>query len=254
MSGHENMRITDDLSLVQRFEPLGPDDRRDYLIASRTEISRILRAAQASQTSVAVFFGREDEFVLSRIVEVDSVGGWIFLAFGHHKSTNARLLAAGKLDFACADERAKVEFSTAGAIEMTVDGDPAFRTAFPAEIFRLHRRKQRRYAIPTHGPVTITLNIKGVGHVSGDLIDMSTGGIGVLTVPADLCFDCNEIMRGCTIRFPAGMATVDVQFIYSKVVTLEDGGQVRRSGCRFVGANDDVKALIERFIVRLSDG
>ncbi|MBI3045650.1 MAG: flagellar brake protein [Betaproteobacteria bacterium] len=247
------MGVTHDLGLVPRFEPLGPEDHRDYLIASRTEISRILRAAQARRTPVAVFFGGEDQFVLSRIVEVDPVSGWIFLAFGHHKLTNARLLAARKLDFACADENAKVEFSTAGAIEMSLDGEPAFRTAFPPEIFRLHRRRQRRYAIPPHGPVTITLNIKDVGHVSGELVDVSVSGIGALTYPADISFDRDEILRGCAIRFPAGIATVDVQFMHTRVVTLEDGGQVRRSGCRFVGAHDDVKALIERFFVRLSD-
>lgn len=248
------MRMTDDLSLVPRFEPLGPDDRRDYLIASQTEISRILRAAQAKRTPVAVFFGSEDEFVLSRIVDVDPVGGWIFLAYGHHKLTNARLLAAGQLELAFGDERAKIEFTAAGAVEISVDGAPLFRTVFPAEIFRLHRRKQHRYAIPVHGPVTITLNIKGVGHVSGELVDMSTGGIGILTYPADVHFDRDEILRGCTIRFSAGMATVDVQFIHSSVVTLKDGKPVRHSGCRFVGANDDVKALIERFFVRVSDG
>jgi len=164
--------------LAPRFEEPGVAERHDYLIASQAEIARILRSIETRNCPVAIYFGGEEDFTLSRIVEVDPDGGWLSFAFGMDKHANSRLLAARRVGFVCADQEAKVEFLSRGVTEVTT---------------------------------------------------------------------------GCTIRLPFRTATVDLKIMHSSVIVLENGKRVRHSGCQFLGEQRDLKALIARFIVDLSN-
>jgi c-di-GMP-binding flagellar brake protein YcgR len=240
---------------IPRYEEPSAEQRRDFLIASHMEIRRVLAAVQARAAPVAVYFGEdeEEEFIASRIVEIDPDDRWVALAFGPDKAANTQVRTARRLLIACSDEDAKIEFSASRADDIIVAGLPAFRVAFPAEVVRLRRRRGPRYNVPPHGPVQIVLHFEGVGDVDARIVDMSVGGIGVVSYPPDVRLAQDEVITKCTLRLPSGNVLVNVKVMHSNVIRLERGERVRHTGCRIIGKQRDLKALLDRFIVALSD-
>ena len=79
------------------------------------------------------------------------------------------------------------------------------------------------------------------------VIDISSGGVGMLLYRSEITLEPGTLLRGCLIEHPAiGRVRVDMEVRYSEQVTLKDGRRAWRSGCRFVDPDDSLQELVRR--------
>jgi c-di-GMP-binding flagellar brake protein YcgR len=218
-----------------------------HLLRSKSEIARVLEALVARRAVVtAERQGSRGDPFAAHIVRADASGQFIVVTTTADKPANAALLASASVTFVSRPGDWHIEFAAVGPCAVMHEGAPAIRLRYPEILTIQQRRQHTRRDVPPMAQLRCVADAGGITPFDAQIEDISFGGISVLSYSLDIALEPGTVLVGSRIELPgADAVTVDLEVRYSEVVTLPDGSRARRSGFRFVNANDGVKKLID---------
>jgi c-di-GMP-binding flagellar brake protein YcgR len=231
-------------------EPDAPE-LENYMLYSRAEIAAILRRIRDERTLVTVYTGNEGEFAVSMIVEVDADFDEVSLDMPVNEEAQTRVLEARELVFVVFFENVKIQFRAPLARATRFEDRPAFRVRMPSQLLRLQRREYFRVRTPlsTQATCLVPHENGAAKYESLKLVNISVGGLGVLSYPNNFELPVGKIARNCYLDLP-GVGPVTVSFRVVNVYDAEEGG-VRRFGCQFVDLAPQARMMIQRYVNRI---
>ncbi len=251
-----NKKTEPEESQPLKFELMQADDYDQYLLYSRSEILFILRAMAEKGSLITVYFNQGNDFLLTTLLTITDDGAWMLLDPGSNEEMNRKALASNKLIFIANHEKVKIQFTVAKLESVQHKGRPAFRAAAPDKLLRLQRREYYRLSAPVAHPLKCVIPVT---HADGSknlldatVMDISGGGLAVMTPPEGVEFETDHLFENCRIELPdigSIIATLRVRNIFE--FTLRNGNRVKRSGCQFVDLPGHMVTLIQRYIIRV---
>lgn len=232
-------------------EPDAPE-LEHYMLYSRGEIAAILARIGRERALVTVYTGGDSEFSITTILAVDADFEEITLDMPVNPESQRRLLAARDLVFVVFFENVKIQFRAPLAQATVFEGHAAFRARLPSQMLRLQRREYFRVRTPAQGQATCLVPTAGDAsrYESLRLLNISVGGVAVMTCPHLFELPVGEVVRNCFLDLP-GVGPVNVSFRVVNVYDDEGQPDGRRCGCQFVELSPQARTMVQRYVNRV---
>ncbi len=184
---------------------------------------------------------------------MDPVAGSIVIAWSAAKDANLAILATRRVVFGCSHDGAHYEFPATEPCETDHGGQPGIQFAFPDALLVLHRRADKRYAVPPQVPLSCEISLGPVAF-DAKIVDISRNGLGAIIYDASIHLEPGMMLRRARIIRPRGRpVVVDLELRHISRVAMRDGRAAHRAGCRFIGAADEIESLLCFFVTELED-
>jgi c-di-GMP-binding flagellar brake protein YcgR len=221
------------------------------LVRSGIEIGRTLEAMLADGDLVTAVWQQGERLFLSRLLLVDPVQEWFALACDSLREANEALLASASVTFTCNHRGAHYNFVAVAPRAVEVDGAPALRCAFPLALYAHQRRATPRVETPARIPLRCEIPW-GPLAIDAEVVDVSLDGIGTIVYGSDIQLAIGTKLEAVRIAHPErSPVMVDLEVRYSVRIPGPDGMPAMRSGCRFLGASEDLQDLIRLFVTEM---
>lgn len=233
------------------------DDYSSYLLHSPAEILSVLRSLTQKGALITVYFDRGQSFLLTSLIALNPSRDEVIFDLGSNDEMNRRALLADKLIFTTLIDKVKVQFKLLGLAQTQFEGRTAFVGAIPKTLLRLQRREYFRLSTPIANPILLNATInRGDGSKASidlPLLDISGGGIGLMTTPEQASlFQKGDRLENCRIRLPdEGPLSVTICVRNAYDVTTRSGLRHVRLGCEFVDLPSLKLTLVQRYITRV---
>ncbi len=238
-----------------RFELMQADDYGKYLLHSKKEILFILRALRDKGALITVYFNEGNDFLLTSLLAIPGDSAVLFDP-GSNAEMNRKALESEKLVFIATHDKVKIQFAVHRLEKAKFEGREVLRAALPETVLRLQRREYYRLTTPIAHPlkcvIPVTLADGSKTTVETTVVDISGGGLAVMTPPEGLEFETDHLFEKCRIELPevgAVLATLRVRSIFE--ITQRSGVKVKRAGCQFLDLPGAMLNLIQRYILRV---
>jgi flagellar brake protein len=241
--------MNDDVVLTA--DPVAADLSR-YLVHSRFEIVAVLRDALLHRALVTVSFAQGRESIVSAFLQINPEFEEVVFDFGADETANRKLIGANSLQFTTFVHNVKIQFSTQAAEATMFEGKPAVRVRLPESLLKLQRREDYRVPTPVARPLKCIVGdlLDATGKpLELRIVDISCGGIGVLTHTSGLSLAVGQEFHDCRIELP-GVGNVTSSLLIRNISELNQG-KGQRCGCRFVRIPHPMVTLIQRYINHL---
>lgn len=237
-----------------QFELMDADSYKSYLLHSATEIQFVLRSLSKSTDLITAYFNEGNDFLLTTLIDVDEAG--IVLDYGASDEMNRKALAARKMILVATHDRVKIQFAIPGVEETEHEGRPAFRAPLPQKLLRLQRREYYRLMAPVANPLKCQLTLQqedgSTREVEAQVVDISGGGIAVMTAPSGFEFSVGQHFKSCTLELPdIGSIRAELRVCNLFDVTLRNGTRSKRCGCQFLNLSGAMVTMVERYIMKV---
>ncbi len=234
-----------------KIEIITTEDRSRYLVNHSAEIVRILRELMEDKNIVALYGENEKQFLLSTLVAIEPEKGYLLFEQGVDQAMNALLLSSKECTFASTHDQIHIQFSSTKIDSETLGKEALFRVPMPREILRLQRREYYRLVTSVINPVKCLINTSA-GLMESVVVDISIGGVGVLSYPEVGRLKAGEVYHGCRITLPGvGEFAVGLSVCTTFEITLKNGRLTHRAGCRFIDLPPSVETAIQRYIIQV---
>lgn len=221
------------------------------LVRSGIEIGHTLEAMLADGDSVTAEVQQGERLFLSRLLQVATLEGTFVVACSASKEVNLALLTAASTTFSCNHRGAHYGFVAKALRETDCEGSAAIRFAFPVALFAHQGRTQPRVQMPPSVPLRCEIDW-GPLSFDAQVVDVSLDGIGTIIYARDIHLPPGTRLDGVRIVHPErSPVIVDLEVRYSFNVVGRDGTPGMRSGCRFLGALEDLHDLVRLFVTDL---
>ena len=234
------------------FSSAQVEEEDRFILKSQREILFVLREVMKDGAFVTIQFGHAQECLLSTLLSVSENA--LVLDHGASEPLNRKALASNKLLFISKHHRVKIQFSCTGMRSVTYEGRLAFQVSLPGSMIRLQRRENYRLLTPGYRPVKCLFPI-GEGRfpqtaMEATVLDISNGGIAVLSPPRGVVLSVGSVHQNCRIVLPdAGNIHASVQVRSVSNLPLKNGDQVKRIGCQFRDLDTASMNIIQRYIL-----
>lgn len=230
-------------------ELLEPADYGEYLLRNRTEMLQVLRQLLDRGSQITIFFNDGADLVLTTLLAVRDDA--LIFDLGASTEANRRALDAARLFCVTTLDKVRVQFILRGLKPITHDGRPAFRAVLPESVLRLQRREYFRLTMPLTRRLTCQIPLQSGRNIEVDIVDLSGGGLSVVTPPDSAQFGPEMEFSGCRIELPeVGSITATIKVLAIFEITLRNGTHVKRAGCQFVRLPGTMANLIQRYIIK----
>ncbi len=220
------------------------------LFRSPEQIARMLTTLLGNGQTVQCDLAAGEMLFESRLLFVDPARAFIVMESGASESATAELLARPNASFHSSTGGSHIEFSAAGSQRVEHEGSPAVRLSFPEILIAQQSRAAERVVLQPREPLKFVADTGGPLSFDGTLVDISPGGFACLQYAPSITLEPGTVLKECCIEMPGRpSATADLEIRYSRLVTLPDGRREIRSGCRFLDAKPELKALLASFFV-----
>lgn len=221
------------------------------LVRSGIEIGHTLEAMLADGDAVTAEVRQGEQLFLSRLLRVDAQEGSLVVACTASKEANLALLTSAATTFTCNHRGAHYGFVATAPRETDHEGSAGIRFNFPVALYAHQRRAQARIQMPPIVPLRCEVDW-GPLSFDAQVVDVSLDGIGTITYDAGIHLPTGTRLTGVRIVHPdRSPVIVDLEVRYSCRVVARDGRPALRSGCRFLGAPEDLDDLIRLFVTNL---
>lgn len=247
-------RVQSPSDIPVEFESIEADSFKDYLLHSTTEIQYVLRSLIKATDLITAYFNEGSDFLLTALLAVDDAG--IVLDYGASEAMNRKLLAARKIILIATHDRVKIQFAVSGVVATEHEGRPAFRAPLPQKLLRLQRREYYRLMAPVANPLkcelTLVQEAGGTCTIEAQVVDISGGGIAVMTAPSGFEFSVGQQFESCTLELPEiGTIHAGLRVCNLFNVTLRNGTRSKRCGCQFMNLSSAMVTMVERYIMKV---
>jgi c-di-GMP-binding flagellar brake protein YcgR len=234
-----------------KIELISTEDRGRYLVSHAAEIQRILQEVLSDKNIVALYGDNGKQFLLSTLVAIDPVKGFLLFEQGVDAAMNALLLGSKECTFASTHDQVHIQFASNRIESAKLGQEPVFRVPFPKELLRLQRREYYRLVTSVINPVKCLINT-GAGLMESVVVDISIGGVGVLAYPEVGSLKAGETYHGCRISLPGtGEFAIGLSVCTTFEITLKNGRLTHRAGCQFIDLPPSVETAIQRYIIQV---
>lgn len=219
-----------------------------FAVYSAVEIAALLERMKAADTPFTVYFDSSIVFSLTCLLAVQSPRALVFDTVRDEK----RLLGAKSLTFVGFMDSIKVQFSATQSEAVAFAGGRAFRVPMPERLLRLQRRDAFRvrtlmgkpaYCLVPYGP-------ERRQYEKLQLIDISVGGVAVLTRPRKFQLPRGKCIPDCYLDLP-GVGLISVGLQVRHFAPAADGKGGGAAGCEFVDVSGQARIQIQRYVNQL---
>jgi c-di-GMP-binding flagellar brake protein YcgR len=232
-------------------EPLPIRGSERYLIRHTHEIERILRRVMESRSPLALYDTKGRDFILSTIVTLDPRDGFLQVEQGSSQVLNKRLVENGHATCVTTQDQVHIQFTAQDIQPDRLGAEPVFRFPIPRELLRLQRREYYRLGTSVINPVRCAIHTPQ-GFLDTVVVDISIGGLGILSYEGANLLHPGESFHGCRITLPGTgdfAVSLTVRSIFD--LTLKNGRVTHRAGCQFIDLPPSVETEIQRYINRV---
>jgi c-di-GMP-binding flagellar brake protein YcgR len=225
------------------------------MLRSETEIAEIavLEALAVEGETIVVQLGSDELMFRSRLRFVDPNRQYIVVEPSADVAGNAALLAQSRAIFVAELDEWRIEFIASAPQQTVHSGTNAIQLRFPESISSRRRRMHDRAPVPIQSPVRCAIYTEGIASFEGSIFDISQGGVGMMQYDPNIPLEPGMVLKNCCIeRAGRDTVTVDLEVRFTASVTLPNGGQAQRAGCRFVNRSPASMALIGEFVNKKS--
>jgi len=235
-----------------KIEILSSEDDDQYLITSAREIEFILHHIAESGSRIALYYGDNDDFILTTLLGVNASGLW--LEPSQSNKINTRITESAQLIFVSSHAKVKVQFSTTQARDEIYQGQATFFLSFPYSIYRLQRREYFRLITPITNPLRCIIPSPAASPNPSEItiMDISGGGVGLTCTEQGVDLSPGETYTNCKIDLPDTgelMGTIEVKNLV--VLNTPAGQTVRRAGCEFKELDGASNILLQRYVTAM---
>jgi c-di-GMP-binding flagellar brake protein YcgR len=236
-----------------KIETLSEDTDNDHRISSASEIRFVMNYIAEKGNRVALYYGSENDFILTTMLAVDDTGLW--LEESPKASDNRRVAESNRLVFVSSHLQIKVQFIASQANRVAYEGRPAFYLPLPDSLYRLQRREYFRLMTPVIKPLRCIID-KQFAPDSKQLefviMDISGGGVGLTCVESDTALTPGISYPGCRIELP-GLGTIKGTIVVKNLVSLtsQSGSAFWRAGCEFRNLDGPSSILLQRYVTNM---
>ena len=238
-----------------QFELSTAVENDKFLIRSKIEILFILRAIAQRNARVTLYFGHDNDFILTSILAIDVERGEMVMDYGAIEELNRQALHAEKLTFITFQDQVKVEFTCHAIRETQFENRDAFSMDMPDSLVRMQKRDYYRISTPVIDPLKCVIALSArhnPGTTEVALLDIGCGGMAVINHRPANDFEPGNTYENCRIALPGiGIVDVTVEVKSTLEVTLKNGLICKRVGCEFVAVPEKTLAMIQRYINKL---
>jgi c-di-GMP-binding flagellar brake protein YcgR len=229
---------------------LGTTTSGQLLVRSGIEIERVL--SSIVRDGAAVTAKLPDLMFLSRLLDFDSAGQQLKVAFCDHKPANSAVLGMRSVTFMCNHKGAQFAFACTRPAQGMHSGLPAIRLSAPAIMLAMqHNRNQGRAQLPAEADVRCELRM-GVISFEARLVDMSLDGKAFLVGEAGIPLCAGTRLQGARIRHvEREPLAVDIEIDQVSQAAMHNGTRATRIGCRIVASREQMEKIIRLFIIDL---
>lgn len=240
------------------FPETDSPDLAPFLVHSRVEIVALLRQIGERGSLTTCYFDRQSGFTVTTVLDVNPEFEEVVLDAPSDAPTLRRLLGAGDLVFVTFVDQIKMQFCASKAVATLFDGKPAFRVRLPPVLLRLQRRDFFRARTPSTRPAMCLIPYPVDEHDLDpprtyeklQVIDLSVGGVAVLTRPGKLALSVGQLLQDCYLDLPGtGQLTVGLRVTHVEAVPHDP--QASRCGCELLQLSPQARMLLQRYINRI---
>lgn len=233
-----------------------PLDLSDYEVRSRREIGNILRRLGECKQLIQLRIEGSTDAIVTSVLAVDDRRGQAIIDCAPNPAINQRIIASGPIFFETVLSNIRILFQAGGAQACQYQNGPALRIAIPSVLIRLQRREFYRVATPSANPLLCEFHVpqaQGGERIIGvALQNISAGGIAVIDEQKLLNPTIGFIYQDCRIALPRAAQVVTALEIRNlRELTLANGKNIRRLGCRFVDLPSTMLTAVQRYITQL---
>lgn len=239
----------------RRLEPIQDDDSKDYTLHARGEILGVLRALCTHGSLMTLYFNHGKDFLLSAILHLSQDGQTMLIDVGSDPEMNRRALTADKIICVSNLDKIKIQFTLDKVSLQQYQGRPAFVAKPPASLLRLQRREFYRFVMPVLQPLKCHIPLEDGDALPGllevNVVDLSGGGVGLLTKEEETLLKTDQLLRQCKIDLQdIGQILVNLRIRSVSEIIARTGARHTRAGCQFVEMNNQAQLQIQRFIIK----
>lgn len=229
-------------------EPESPDLER-FNVYSQVEIVALLRQLRDEGVLVTAYFDAEPGFAVTVVLEVNADFEEVIFDAPAEAIAHKRLLASRHIVFVGFLDHVKVQFVARLAEATTYREGPAFRVRLPEQVLRLQRRDFFRVRPPLSKPAKclVPYGDDGKQYESLRVLDLSVGGLAVLTYPEKFELPVGGVVNNCFVELP-GVGSIVVSINVRHVDPVPKDDKARRCGCEFVDMAPASRVLLQRYI------
>ncbi len=232
--------------------PSHPENDPRFRVNHAASVVRILHEVRDAKGIVYISVDYGQDFLLSAIVEVDEKQGVLFLEQGVDQEFNQQILTAGRIFCTSTHDQVHVEFIGTQVKAARLGNEAVFQVTLPTEMLRLQRRQSYRLATPLVEPVKCQINLGEENFLQATVVDISIGGIGILSYAGKGLLQNETTYHGCRIELPGtGTFALSLMVRNTYDVTLRNGRTTHRAGCQFIDLPASVETDIQRYINRV---
>lgn len=240
-----------DISL--KIEILSKEQADTLRISSPNEIKFVMHYIAEKGNRVALYYGNENDFILTTLLAVDDTGLW--LEQSTTDSDNKRVAQSNGLIFVSSYSQIKVQFTAKQISSMVYQGHPAFYLPLPNNLYRLQRREFYRLTTPVVNPLhCIIAGGSSPNKQPRDYIimDVSCGGVGLTCMETDTDLIPGQSYFDCQIELPE-LGTIRGTIAVKNLVLLpsQSGITQRRAGCEFKNLDGASIILLQRYVTNM---
>lgn len=239
-----------------KIESFSNDEDLEFRIESKAEMLSILQGIVDHGTHVALYYGREQNFILTILLGVNENGMW--LDVGPFPPDNKQLLLSDRVIFVSAHRHVKIQFVAYDARSELFENNEAFYLELPDYLLRIQRRDFFRIDVPSSPPVKCIIPV--MPENPGDpvtmrealVMDISGGGIGLLCDKNEDILLPGKILPDCRVSIPhVGSLSVTIEVRNILSFTTHNNVVHKRAGCRFVHLDNQASILLQGYIIHL---
>ncbi len=227
-----------------------PENLADLIVHSRVEILALLRALRDGRLLVTAYYGGNDKFILTDVLEVDPKSQNLAFSLARDAVASRGLLEAKSLVIVAVLNQIKIQFNTLAPSPCTVGGNAGFVVPFPASVLRIQRRDAFRVAIPFTRAFqcSITSPQEGSARALLRIVELSITGLSAYLEPAKLAVEAGVVLDDARLEIPGVDPIVTRLEVRHALAAPRDK---LRLGCRYVGLPGPASALLQRYINEL---
>lgn len=232
-------------------EPESPELER-FAVYSKVEIAAMLRQLRDEGVLVTAYFDQGPGFVVTALLEVNEGFEEVIFDSASDALAQKRLLASRQIVFVGFLDNVKLQFTARIAEATGFENKPAFRVPLPDQLLRLQRRDFFRVRPPLSKPATclVPYGEDGKQYESLRVLDISVGGLAVLTYPEKFELPTGRVVENCFLDLP-GVGSVSVSLNVRHVEQVPRDERARRCGCEFVDMAPQAHVMLQRYVNRI---
>lgn len=226
------------------------DELERYRVRTPAEVAFVLRAMARQHALVSAYYGGDDAFALTTVLEADADRNELILD-EVHRDHAPRLLASRRIRLVGTQDRVEIQCILEGVETVQFRGRPALRSALPQTLLRFQRREYYRVPTPAAEPV-ICLIPTPRGAVKATVLDVSGGGVGLLVPQGSLTLERGTVLSDCRLTLPRiGTLEADLWVAHVEDMAQPTGIPGLRCGCAFADLDRRSCRLVQCYVVQL---